>query len=78
MHPLHPPLCPRLPIYIASGGKSYAGAILPLVKHDWLKWSHDNSQKDKGLRSKGKIFPAMLERLLCPQPLFCLMRHEAK
>jgi len=28
-------------VYFASLGKSYAGVILPLVKCDWLKWSHD-------------------------------------
>jgi len=32
---------------------------LPLVKHDWFKWSHDNSQKDKGLRFEGKIVPPL-------------------
>jgi len=29
-------------VYFTSRGKSTAGAILPLVEHDCLKWSHDN------------------------------------
>jgi len=36
-------------VNFASWGKSCAGAILPLVKHNWWKWSCDDTQRDKGL-----------------------------
>jgi len=35
--------------------------IWPLVKHSWLKWSHDkhNTQRDKGLGSAYNSLPAL-------------------
>jgi len=38
-------------VYFAWWGQSYVGAILPLVEHSWLRWSHDkyDTQRDNGL-----------------------------
>jgi len=38
--------------------KQWAGAILPLVEHDWLKWSHDehHMQRENGLEFKVRVF----------------------
>jgi len=32
-----------------ASDKSCTEALLPLVEHDWLQWSHDDTQRDKGL-----------------------------
>jgi len=36
-------------VYFGSGGRRCAEAILPLVEHDCLKWSCDDTERDEGL-----------------------------